>query len=240
VQHLAKARLREMKPDDAVDLIKPLIAPEGSPILRARAVWILPQVLPVGDWKDVPAYLSRTDRDERMRTLAARMVDDFLPAGNQRGLGHGAKEIYFKEPSAAALREFLLFLRKFDAEEVRPFFYELAKKFDGKDVFYLRAIGIAVGKDPKRREIILADFEKHFPTWDERIPGLVFELRPPSVMAKLGDYLNDPKLTTAQKAQILDILATTDDPSAGLTLLRLIAGGAAPELRAQALKNLQT
>ena len=37
---------------------------------------------------------------------------------------------------------------------------DLAKKYDGKDRFYLDAIGIAVGHEKKRRETILADFDQ--------------------------------------------------------------------------------
>ena len=51
--------------------------------------------------------------------------------------------------------------------------------YDGHDRFYLAAIGIAVGSDPKRREIILADFDKQFPEWNDKVADLVWELRPP-------------------------------------------------------------
>src|SRR5262249_37398308 len=51
-----------------------------------------------------------------------------------------------------------------------------AKLYDGHDRFYLEAIGIAVGHDAKRREIILADFEKHFPDWNDKVLDLIWEL----------------------------------------------------------------
>ena len=65
----------------------------------------------------------------------------------------------------------------------RPLIYELAKKYDGKDRFYLEAIGIAVGHhDKARRDIILADFDKQFPEWNDKVADLVWELRPPAMM----------------------------------------------------------
>src|SRR5205807_7303633 len=115
-------------------------------------------------------------------------------------------------PTAAAQREFLLALRDFDAKLAKQIIYVLAKKYDGKDRFYLEAIGIAVGHhDQKRREVILADFEKHFPKLDDKTLDLIWELRPPSVMPKLAEALADKKLSDAQHARIVDILAASDD-----------------------------
>src|SRR5207237_1732072 len=101
-------------------------------------------------------------------------------------------------------------------------FYQLAKLYDGQDIFYRAALNIACGTDPKRRDAILADFDKHFPEWNDRIADLVWELRPKSVLPRLGTLLTDAKLTPAQKARVVDILAASDDPSAGRTLLGVL------------------
>ena len=95
----------------------------------------------------------------------------------------------------------------------------LAKHYDGRDRFYLAAIGIAVGSDPKRREIILADFDKQFPEWNDKVADLVWELRPPVMMPKLVTMLGERKLTEEQRARIVDILAT-QDAEYGRDLLR--------------------
>ncbi len=147
--------------------------------------------------------------------------------------------------SAEGRRELLLALRDDETEFARKHVWPLVKHYSGHDPFYLAAIGIAVGNDPKRREIILADFEKHFPEWNDAVADLVWELRPPQVIAKLGDLLgdkfNDPKLTASQKARIIDILAVTEQNDAGVTLLKLLSSGDAPEeLRQAAIKNLRT
>ncbi len=118
-------------------------------------------------------------------------------------------------------------------------FYAFAKAYDGSDHFYRAALNIACGTDPVRRDAILADFDKHFPEWNDKVADLVWELRPKSVLPRLGKLLSDPKLTGAQKGRIVDILATSDDPSAGLTMLDVLKGDAAPETKAQAIANLK-
>src|SRR5205085_3743381 len=67
----------------------------------------------------------------------------------------------------------------------------------------------------------------------------VWELRPPSMMPKLGKFLADDKLTAAQKSRIIDILASTDDASAGRTMISLVTGDYPPEVKDRAIENLK-
>ena len=141
--------------------------------------------------------------------------------------------------SKALLREQLLGLRNDpDPEHVKPFVLNFAKVYDGQDHFYRAALNIACGTDPARRDAILADFDKHFPEWNDKVADLVWELRPKSVLPRLDRLLADPKLTAAQKGRVVDILAVNDDPAAGKTLLALLAGDAPPEVKARALASL--
>jgi putative membrane-bound dehydrogenase-like protein len=144
--------------------------------------------------------------------------------------------------AAAAVRaEVLLALRSTDSEFAKPIILDLAKRYDGHDRFYLEAIGIAVGHhDKKRRDIILADFDKQFPEWNDKVADLVWELQPPAVMATLGRRLTDSKLTAEQKARVLDILCLSDDPAAGKDLLGVVLKADVPEaVRTRALDNLR-
>jgi putative heme-binding domain-containing protein len=136
-------------------------------------------------------------------------------------------------------RDELLALRAGDPEQVRQFVLKLAKQYDGQDRFYLAAIGIAVGTDPKRREIILADFEKQFPEWTDKVADLVWELRPPSVMPKLAERLNDAKIPPAQRARIVDILATSGEKDAGRTMLKVLQSDLPGEVKNRAIENLR-
>lgn len=118
-------------------------------------------------------------------------------------------------------------------------FYLLAKQYDGRDIFYRAALNIALGTDPARRDTILADFDKQFPEWNDKVADLAWELRPKSVLGRLDKLLADPKLSSAQKARIVDILAVNDDPAAGRTVLALLAADQPAEVRAKALDNLR-
>ncbi|HKB03641.1 MAG TPA: PVC-type heme-binding CxxCH protein, partial [Gemmataceae bacterium] len=133
----------------------------------------------------------------------------------------------------------LFALRNTEAKTAAPLIMSLAKKYDGQDHFYRAALNIACGTDPERRKAILADFDKHFPEWNDKVADLVWELRPASVLPRLGKLLEDPKLTPAQKGRIVDILAVTDDPAAGQTLLALLGREVPPEIKGRAIDNLQ-
>src|SRR5262249_29445105 len=137
------------------------------------------------------------------------------------------------------VRELALSLTHLPAARAAELFPHFARKYDGSDHFYRAALNIACGTDPERRKAILADFDKHFPEWNDKIADLVWELRPASVLPRLGKLLEEPRLTPAQKGRIVDILAVNDDPAAGKTLLGLLKPDVAPEVKAKALDNLK-
>jgi putative heme-binding domain-containing protein len=59
------------------------------------------------------------------------------------------------------------------------------------------------------------------------------------MLPKMGTLLSDTKLTGAQKARIVDILAASDDPAAGKTMLSLLKADAPAEVKAKAVENLK-
>jgi putative membrane-bound dehydrogenase-like protein len=126
-----------------------------------------------------------------------------------------------------------------DLASASALLFALAKLYDGQDHFYRAALNIACGTDPKRRDAILADFDKHFPEWNDKVADLVWELRPKSVLPRLGQLLADAKLTGPQKARIIDILAANDDPSAGQTVLAVLRSDAPAEVKARSLEQLR-
>jgi putative membrane-bound dehydrogenase-like protein len=142
-----------------------------------------------------------------------------------------------REP--VALRQLLIGLRSEGANLVTPYVNSLAKYYDGSDRFYLSALNIACGTDPTRRDAILADFEKHFPEWNDEVADLVWELRPKSMLPKMNKLLDDPKLSAKQKARIVDIIAVNDDLSAGKTVLGLLGSNHSAEVKTRAVENLK-
>jgi putative heme-binding domain-containing protein len=235
VQALSKAKLRSMKSSEALDLVKPLIFGAADPLLKARASWIAPQILPLRDWIEITGSLFRHG-DDRLRCQAVRMWDLFTPANPNLG---PYQEMFTNDQSVRVRRDFLLLLRRLMPETVVESFYQLGEGFDGKDRFYLCALGIAVGRDERRREVILDDFDRHYPKWNDKVADLVWELRPPSVMAKLPGMLSDKSLTVALRVRMVDVLAGTPDTSGGQALLKALTPDMPPEVRDRILANLR-
>jgi putative heme-binding domain-containing protein len=185
---------------------------------------------------DVETKVFQEDWDRLMPTLL-RINRDIIrrPLGRLKYMDAEANN---KEEIA---REFALSLRDQAADPVKSErFFELAKLYDGQDHFYRAALNIACGTDPKRREAILADFDKQFPDWNDKVADLVWELRPASSIARVGKLLDDTKLTAAQKGRLVDILAVHDDPNAGKTMLSILGRDASPEMKSRAVENLAT
>lgn len=230
-RYMAMAKLWSMDKKEAVDLLEAAAVQKDDPYLRARALW---QLGKLGRLRLVIA--AQTDPDPRFRVQAIRILKDFQ---NQSPTEYGAEEQsrLLNDPSAAVRRETLLALQDVNPAKAKELILALAKKYDGKDRFYLCAIGIAVGNDPARREAILSDFEKQFPDWNEATANLVWELRPPSVLASLEKRLADPKLPAVQRSQIVDILGSTDE--GGKILLAVLQADVPAEVRDKIIGNLK-
>jgi putative membrane-bound dehydrogenase-like protein len=233
VRYMAMAKLRLLKPKDALAVLQPAVTQKDNVWLRARALWQLGRL---GRQAVQDAYLAAlNDPDPRFRILALRVYKDYfgwslLPDG---------KLPLLRDPSPAVRRELLLGLRDVDAQFAEPFILELAKGYDGKDRFYLNALGIAVGQDRARREALLADFDTAFPTWDEKVANLVWELRPPQVLPRLEKRLLDPATPAAQRGQIVDIIASAEDAGGGKLLLQALPAEASAEVRDRILEHLK-
>ena len=239
VRYMAMAYLAEKKPDLVRMLLEPATDQQADPVRRARALWQLTrahakiQRLYGKQW----AWL--TDSDARFQVLGVRLLNDFYRIGAAGATKTLLAAALQDKASPAVLREALLVLRNGDPANVKDAVYALMKRYDGKDRFYLCAIGIAVGQDPKRREIILKDFDKHFPEWNDKVADLVWELRPPSVIPLLEKRLVEGKIPESQRGRVIDILAAIDDKDAGKTLLKIFLTEQPQEVREKILDNLR-
>lgn len=243
---LAQERLREATKKQDLKTGREYKLSEQGTLLNARALAIKAAIEKQGFGPGFEPFDNA--EPESLRLLALRLLAEFydklIPAEvngmNDRLRESGDKLATAPGFSPAIARETLLLLPRFkDISAVKAVFYALAKKYDGQDHFYRAALNIACGTDPKRRDAILADFDKHFPEWNDIVADLVWELRPRSVLPRLTKLLTDPKLTAAQKGRVVDILAVNDDSAAGKALLALLAGDQPAEVKARALENLR-
>jgi putative membrane-bound dehydrogenase-like protein len=243
VRYMAISQLRSMDAKDALRVVDAACVQKDNPILRARAFWQLSALLPSEQLVEKlrPAL---KDEDSRFRTLAVRILRD----AHNRSREAGGKEVITAEilkaliddPSPAVRRETLLLLRDLSAAQARDAIHALARKHDGKDRFYLEAIGIAVNRhDPVRRRDILVDFERGFPEWDDRVIDLVWELRPEGMLPILAKKLADRGLSVAQRGRIVEILGTAPDRSAPEVLLEVLRTDVPAEVRAKLVENVE-
>jgi putative heme-binding domain-containing protein len=241
VRYMAMAKLQDMKQDEAFKLLKPAIAQKEDAVLRARAIWQYARRAKFNkDREDeLLAGILLEEKDDRFAQLALRVLKDF--GGVTPATFHDEGfQLLMKGASSALRREALILLRDVDPVKTRPRILALMQQYDGKDRFYLASVGIAVGhQDEKRREAILADFDKHFKTWDDKVADLVWELRPPRMLPLLEKSLSDDKLSREQRARIVDILSVWPDKDAGEAMLKLLQSDPPAEVRDRVLVNLR-
>jgi putative membrane-bound dehydrogenase-like protein len=240
--------------DSASDVLLEAALQERNPWLRVRAFWLLGRIFAHSDKGWGPFLLALQDRDPRFRVMIVRCLQDLGasvargPDAEQQdsirwfgrsGLNGELERLAEHEQIAAINRELLLFLRDLEPEHAKPYIVKLARKYDGKDRFYLEAIGIAVGHDPERRKIILADFDKEFPEWNDKVAKLVWELQPPVVVARLEKRLIDGDVPATQLDQVVDILFGSEERSAGEALIRSLVSNLPAALRSNILARLK-
>jgi putative membrane-bound dehydrogenase-like protein len=235
VRYLALAKLRNLDDGHALAVLEAAAVQKDNAPLRARALWELGRFANQGKRFIADAF---TDPDPRFRILAIRIEKDLLKR-SPADYNAQWQAALLADPSAGVRREALLALRDVDAAKAKPLIIELAKKYAGNDRFYLETIGIAVGHDKIRRDVILSDFGKEFATWNEQVADLIWELQPPQMLVLLERKLVDGNLPAAQRKRILDILASSEQVEAGSALLKSLRSEMPAETRDHIIENLE-
>jgi putative membrane-bound dehydrogenase-like protein len=256
VRHIAMAKLRTLDTNAAQEVCEKTLGRTDAVRFRARILWQLAALAePLGErarkatglggelqklrfgsfikMRTAAIKAALKDPDPQIRTAAIRICHDYFDA-----FAETISNSSLFDNSPAVCREALLAIRDKIPTQLVAYFYNLAKKYDGKDRFYLEAIGIAVGHEPKRREVLLADFDIGFPEWNEQVANLIWELRPPQSMARLEKRLADPTTPTQQRVQIVDIFAASEDTSGVKALLKLLQSDPPGDVRNRIIDNL--
>ncbi|MCS6863828.1 MAG: c-type cytochrome [Gemmataceae bacterium] len=235
--HIAMTRIRQLGENDSTDFLSEALREDQPAWLTARANWAEARRLMDMKHPNIGPLLQKRRIDRIQRVRISREI--------QKTLGEKAAALAFVAPmsekssDAAFIREWLLTLRDAPVEVVKPAIIWAAQQYDGRDHFYRAALNIACGLETARRDAILADFDQHFPEWNDKVADLVWELRPKSVLPRLGQWLADEKISAAQKARIVEIIAANEDLAAGRTMLEVLQSPAAPEVKTRALQSLR-
>ncbi|MCS6851166.1 MAG: HEAT repeat domain-containing protein, partial [Gemmataceae bacterium] len=224
VRHMAMAKLQAMAPKAAAALLEEIATATDNPVLRARALW---QLARLGRLR--PLAIAFRDPDPRFRILTIRALKEFQNVSPADYTDDWQTALLMDTPEVR--REALLALRDVEAARAKPILLKLAKRHDGKDRFYVAAVGIAVGTDGKRREALLGTFNTDFPEWDDVTAHLAWELRPPAVLPRLEQLVTAPKITPRQRLQAIQTLAAFDGVEGGRALLRGLASPLSLDMR---------
>lgn len=196
--------------------VKDLLA-DPNPYVRARAVWLAAQLGPEGR-AAVKGLLRH--KDARLRLTAFRALRQAQPSVvAEAGL-------LVADASPAVRREVALALRDVPLEQCRTLLLDLAAGFDGKDRWYLEALGTACqGKEDALYPELQRRLGAEPLAWSEAFAGLMWRLRPAAALEPLAQRARAGALSAAARRQAVDALAFMKPPRAAETMLALARTG---------------
>jgi putative membrane-bound dehydrogenase-like protein len=129
------AYLLTKKGKEAVSLVQEFLEEvSGEPVLEARALWILAQI---GDSQAVEKFLAN-DENEKLQVVAYRALRQADPKGT---LARAKK--YADSKNLHLRREIAVSLRDVPFDDCRSILENLMDGYDGRNRYYLEALGVA-------------------------------------------------------------------------------------------------
>jgi putative heme-binding domain-containing protein len=181
-RYKAWQRLHELGRDAEVELLK--LYSGADPRMRARAMWLLAQI-PTREQHFIDLALS--DTDPNLRIVGIRLTKHLkLSAAEKAGK-------LANDPSPAVRRELAVALRYDSSASMPKVWVDLAKHHDGKDRWYLEALGI--GSDVRATECLdayLAAMKNKWNTPSGR--DIVWRVRAPRAAELLVSLIADEQL----------------------------------------------
>ena len=185
---------------------------DENPYVQARAVWLLSQLGPKGI--DRVEETLKT-KDAQLRTVAFRA----LRRQDSDTLQHAAK--LAKDPSPAVRREVALALRDVSFAQSKDIIRSLAKGYDGKDRWYLEALGTAsTGKESAVYDLLAAEFgSADSLKWSEAFANIAWRLHVPQATGGFRTRALDGTLSSESRKAALVALAYIGTKESSLAIL---------------------
>jgi len=190
------------------------ILESDNPYHKARAIFLLSKL--GGKGMKVVERILNTDPDPRLRVAAYRAFKE----NEDSMLKYAAMAV--NDPAAEVRREVALSLRDIPWDKSGKMIKELFQGYDGKDSWYLEALGIAI--DDKSEEAyseLLADQPKDPVAWSDQFASLVWRIHPTSAVDALKARAMSENLNDHQKRKAIDALAFINDKSAVAAMIDL-------------------
>jgi len=168
----------------ATEALEKLYA-DSDPRIRGRALWLLGKIDGRGE-ETVRRALK--DRDENIRITAIRLMRqlDLVPAEVLTTIAD--------DPSPAVRREALVALRYDTSDQMPALWARLASRYDGKDRWYLEAIGIAA--DVRASECYQAFLSSVGDRWNQPANAdIVWRMRAPEAIEQIVQLIADPSIS---------------------------------------------
>lgn len=183
VRYKAWMALHAMGADAEAELLK--LWQDENPRVRARGLWLLGKIAGRGDHY---VSLALQDSDENIRMMGIRLAKQLdLAKQLKQDLGSVLAKLV-KDSSPAVRREVAVALRYCQSKNVPQLWAELALQYDGKDRWYLEALGIAA--DTRPQECFQAWLGKVGDTWNTAAGrDIVWRMRAPQAAGMLTELI---------------------------------------------------
>jgi hypothetical protein len=210
-RYLAWSKLNQMQAGAEKDLLKLWKSPE--PRMRARALQLLARI---GGSENKVLSEAIKDRDPDIRITALRIARelkmDLLPF----------VESLARDNSAAVRRECAIALRKNSSPKAAKLWAQLATQYDGKDRWYLEALGIgATGQWDSYFDAWLEEAHQQWNTPAGR--EIVWRSRSRKTPGLLAKIIANKDLSAAQRDHYFHSLDFINGPEKDAALLELLS-----------------
>jgi putative membrane-bound dehydrogenase-like protein len=185
---------------------------------RARALWLLALAGDQGV-KEAEKYLR--DPDENVRLVAFRA----LRAASAQNALRFARTLV-DDPSPAVRRDVAIALRDVPYADCRALLATLAKSCDGKDRWYLEALGVgAQGKEDALYDDLVSIEGADSTRWSDAFAAIAWRLHAKAAVPALAARAASRSLAPAAHKQAVDALAFVRDRSAAEAMANLALAG---------------
>jgi putative membrane-bound dehydrogenase-like protein len=212
-RYMAWQKLHEQGTAVEKDLLN-IFNTSENPRFRARAFWLLAKLPGKGS-----EYVNKAfnDKNEDIRIAAFKAARelkmDVIPMVKQ----------VVNDPSAQIRREAMIALRHNTSPEAPALWATLAQQYDGKDRWYLEALGISADKQ----------WDSYFAAWKQKAGDnwntpagrdIVWRSRAKAALPLLAAIIQDPNIDPAKNLKFFRAFDFHTDPSKQETLLSLLNG----------------
>ena len=192
---------------------------EELDFFKARGIWLLSQMGEEGIL-EVEKFMAKTDNTQLRITCyrALRFVDHDVLA---------MAKTFSKDPEISMRREVALSLRNYSWEEVGEIILDLASQYDGKDRWYLEAIGTAAtNKENQLYAELVKSYDKISPAkWPIAMARLAWRLHPDASVEALKSRALDNSLPLNLRKEMLTALGYIPTEDAAMAMVSIAEQG---------------